>query len=92
MRFESSCLADSFRITGTLFLSYSLISIPAPVEIEAVAVEVIESEAVVKAVEAIEPEITIDVVAVEVTEPPLTPAQKRAAKKAAKAEAELVAC
>jgi hypothetical protein len=68
----------------------AVVSIPAPVEIEAVAVEVIEPEAIVEAVEAIEPEITIDVVAVEVTEPPLTPAQKRAAKKAAKAE--LVAC
>ncbi len=70
----------------------AVVSIPAPVEIEAAAVEVIEPESVIEAIEAIEPEITIDVVAVEVIEPPLTPTQKRAAKKAAKAEAELVAC
>jgi hypothetical protein len=75
----------------------AVVSIPAPeaieaIELEAVAVEVIEPESVVEAIEAIEPEITIEVVAVEVIEPPLTPTQKRAAKKSAKTEAELVAC
>jgi hypothetical protein len=74
----------------------AVISIPAPVEIEA-----IESEVIVEAMEVeaiaetavIEPEVIVEAVDVEVIEPVLSPAQKRAATlaaKRAKAESELV--
>jgi hypothetical protein len=76
----------------------AVVSLPAPV-----AVEVVEPEIVVEAIEVeviaetevIEPEVIVDAVDVEVIEPVLTPAQKRAATlaaKRAKAESELVAC
>jgi hypothetical protein len=63
-------IAKAIATIGAWFSSVmAVVSIPAPVEVEAAAVEVIEPEAVVEAVEAIEPVITIEVVAVEVLEP-----------------------
>jgi hypothetical protein len=86
----------------------TVVSIPAPAEIDAeviepesivealVPAEVIELEAIVEALvpaEVIEPEAIVEAVALaEVIETPLTPAQKRAATKAAKKARVAVGC
>jgi hypothetical protein len=97
-------IAKAIATIGAWFSSVmAVVSIPAPVAIEVVEPEVvIETEG---AAEAIEPKVVVEAVAVEVvepevetpvevTEPALTPAQKRAATLAAKraraAESELV--
>jgi hypothetical protein len=74
----------------------AVVSIPAPAEIEAVLPEVVDAiEPEVIAEAAVDIEVIVDAVVVEVIESaPLTPAQKRAATRAAKkaAATELVAC